>query len=372
MKTCSLPPRANARSNARKTVVRVLGIESSCDETAAAVVEPDGRVLANVIASQIDVHATYGGVVPELASRHHLRNLIPVLEQALEKVGGLNGIDAIAVTHGPGLVGALLVGVQAAKAMAWSRGLPLVGVSHLEGHLLSPFLYGENWGPPEGFDFPFIALLASGGHTSLYEVRAADQIELIGQTRDDAAGEAYDKVAKMLGLGYPGGPVIDKLAAHGDAGAVKLPKPLPKKTQIEFSFSGLKTAVWHHLRKSGPPQNDQAVADLCASFQHAAVDQLVRKSIAACELKKIPRLVITGGVAANRGLRQKAAEACTANGIEFALPSFATCTDNAAMIAYAGALRLARGERSDLSLPAFSRDPGFKRGKFPSAPPADR
>lgn len=344
--------------------MRVLGLESSCDETAAAVVRPDGTVLTNVIASQVDVHARYGGVVPELASRHHLRNLVPVLEQALEKVGGLTQVDAIAVTNGPGLVGALLVGVQAAKAIAWANNLPLIGVSHLEGHLLSPFLRGEDWGPPDGFDFPFIALLASGGHTSLYDVRSPENIELIGQTRDDAAGEAYDKVAKMLGLGYPGGPIIDRLAAKGDALAVSLPRPLPKKTQLEFSFSGLKTAVSHHISKHGLPKGDAELHDLCASFQHVAVDQLVRKSIAACQAREVPRLVITGGVAANRGLRASAAEACAKNGIEFALPSFATCTDNAAMIAYAGALRLARGERSDLSLPAFSRDPGFRRGKI--------
>ncbi len=356
---------------ANTSVVKVLGIESSCDETAAAVVTEDGEVLSNVIASQIDVHAMYGGVVPELASRHHLRNLIPVLSQALEPVGGLSSIDAIAVTHGPGLVGALLVGVQAAKAIAWSLDLPLIGVSHLEGHLLSPFLHGEGWGPPVGFDFPFIALLASGGHTSLYEVRAADQMELIGQTRDDAAGEAYDKVAKMLGLGYPGGPVIDKLATKGDPQAIKLPRPLPKKTQLEFSFSGLKTAVSHYLNRHGIPQQESAVADVCASFQHVAVDQLVRKSIAACKVRDIARLVITGGVAANRGLRAAAADACAQEGIDFALPSFATCTDNAAMIGYAGALRLARGERSNLSLPAFSRDPGFRRGKVPASEAQD-
>lgn len=345
--------------------MRVLGIESSCDETAAAVVGEDGQVLTNVIASQVDVHAEYGGVVPELASRHHLRNLIPVLEQSLRDVGGLDGIDGVAVTHGPGLVGALLVGVQAAKAICWSRKLPLIGVSHLEGHLLSPFLIGKDWGPPAGFSFPFVALLASGGHTSLYEVQSPERIELIGQTRDDAAGEAYDKVAKMLGLGYPGGPVIDKLAAQGHPLSVKLPRPLPQKSQLEFSFSGLKTAVSHHLNKHGIPQQEQALADLCASFQHVAVDQLVRKSLAACKARNISRLVITGGVAANRGLRSAVGEACQKEGIAFALPSLATCTDNAAMIAYAGALRLARGERSELSLPAFSRDPGFRRGKFP-------
>jgi N6-L-threonylcarbamoyladenine synthase len=342
--------------------MNVLGIESSCDETAAAVVTEDGRVLSDVVASQVALHHPYGGVVPELASRAHLRNVVPVIEQAVKVLPrGFDDIDAIAVTNGPGLVGALLVGVSAAKAIAWSRGLPLVGVNHLVGHLLAVYLRrGEE--PPVELPMPYVALLASGGHTALYRVDGPSSITQLGETRDDAAGEAFDKVAKLLGLGYPGGPIVDRLAAQGDARAVPLPRPMHGKHGLAFSFSGLKTAVAQHVHKHGIPREPQAQADLCASFQRAAVGSLVDKSLAACEREGVPRLVLGGGVAANRGLRAHAAERCAKAGVSLHVPPFASCTDNAAMIAYAGALRLAAGERDTLELSVFSRSPAFDSG----------
>jgi N6-L-threonylcarbamoyladenine synthase len=338
--------------------MNVLGIESSCDETAAAVVRDDGLVLSDVVASQIKVHAPYGGVVPELASRAHLTNIVPVVEQAVSALPrGFDDVDAIAVTNGPGLVGALLVGVQAAKAIAWSRGLPLVGVNHLVGHLLAVYLRRKPEEPPVDVPFPYIALLASGGHTALYQVDAPDAIDQLGETRDDAAGEAYDKVAKLLGLGYPGGPVVDRLAAQGNPDAVTLPLPMRNKKSLEFSFSGLKTAVAQHVHKNGVPADDAARADLCASFQRCVVTSLVQKSLEACRVRKVPRLVIGGGVAANKGLRAMGQTECDKRGVRFYVPPFASCTDNAAMIAYAGAQRLVRGERDTLELNVFSTSP---------------
>ena len=335
----------------------VLGIESSCDETAAALVRDDGLVLADVVASQIALHAPYGGVVPELASRAHMQNIAPVIEQALAAAAlDWRAVDGIAVTNGPGLIGALLVGVQAAKAIAFARGLPIVGVNHLIGHLLSAQLVraGDVVRTPE---LPFIALVASGGHTALYEVRGASDVEQLGQTRDDAAGEAFDKVAKLLALGYPGGPRIDALAAQGDARSVKLPRPLRRPGSLEFSFSGLKTAVAQHVRTHGRPTEPQQLADLCASFQHVVVELLVEKCLAACEQRSIGRLVITGGVACNRGLRARAQARCSERGIELFVPPPRACTDNAAMIAYAGACRLVGGADDGAALGVFSRSP---------------
>lgn len=335
----------------------VLGIESSCDETAAAVVRSDGRVMADVVSSQVALHAPFGGVVPELAARAHIENVVPVIEQAVARIpGGLKGIDAVAVTNGPGLVGALLIGVQAAKAIAFSRELPLVGVNHLVGHLLAVFLRRNDDDPP-GPEYPFIALLVSGGHTALYEVRSASDLEQLGQTRDDAAGEAFDKVAKVLGLGYPGGPKVDKLASQGDRTRVSLPRPLAGKKALEFSFSGLKTAVAQYVAANATKLDDAHMADICAAFQHNVVSALVDKALAACERRNVPRLVLTGGVAANRGLRALAAEACQARGVSLHVPPFASCTDNAAMIAYAGAQRLVLGENDGLGLGVFSRSP---------------
>jgi N6-L-threonylcarbamoyladenine synthase len=334
----------------------VLGIESSCDETAAAIVSADGRVLADVVSSQVALHAPYGGVVPELAARAHIVNVVPVLEEALAQIpGGLGAIQGVAVTQGPGLVGALLIGVQAAKAIALARGLPLIGVNHLVGHLLAVFLQRTAAEPVPAF--PFIALLVSGGHSALYEVRSPHDIEQLGQTRDDAAGEAFDKVAKLLGLGYPGGPRVDKLAATGDPKRVPLPRPLAGKKQLEFSFSGLKTAVAQYVAAAGDTLDEQHIADVCAAFQHNVVSVLVDKSLSACERRGVPRLVLTGGVAANRGLRERAKQVCAERGVDLFVPPFASCTDNAAMIAYAGAQRLLRGERDDLGLSVFSRSP---------------
>jgi N6-L-threonylcarbamoyladenine synthase len=295
--------------------------------------------------------------VPELASRAHLANVVPVIEQAVAALpGGFADVDAVAVTNGPGLVGALLVGLQAAKAIAWSRGLPLVGVNHLVGHLLAVFLRREEE-PPPALAFPYIALLASGGHTALYRVDSPADIEQLGETRDDAAGEAYDKVAKLLGLGYPGGPLVDRLAALGDPKAVPLPLPMRNKHGLEFSFSGLKTAVAQRVAKHGVPSSEREQADLCASFQYAVVTSLVTKSLAACQREGVTRLVLGGGVAANRGLRALAGQRCKEQGLELFVPPLSSCTDNAAMIAYAGAQRLLRGDRDGLELSVFSTSP---------------
>lgn len=344
---------------------RVLGIESSCDETAAAVVTSDGTVLSDIIASQIAIHAPYGGIVPEVASRAHLQSITSVVGRALEALPtGLAAIDAIAVTNGPGLAGALLVGVQFAKALAFSRGLPLVGVDHLVAHLLAVHLH-RGAADLAGPAYPYVALLASGGHTALYEVRSGTDLELLGQTRDDAAGEAFDKVAKLLGLGYPGGPRVDRLAQQGDPRAVVLPRPnVGGRDSLEFSFSGLKTAVAQHVGKHGQPKDERALADLCASFQAVIVETLIRKSLLACEARRIPRLVLSGGVAANYGLREHAAAVCAERGVALYVPPLASCTDNAAMIAYAGAQRLAIGERDDLTLTVYPRSPALRRGRI--------
>ena len=345
--------------------MRVLGIESSCDETAAALVTEKGQVLADVVASQVATHGPYGGIVPELASRAHMQAIIPVLQQTLAEVpGGLQGIDAIAVTQGPGLVGSLLVGVQVAKALAWSLDKPLVGVNHLDGHLFAIYLQRDGSEAASVPAMPYVGLLVSGGHTALYRVEAFDDIGLLGQTRDDAAGEAFDKAAKLLGLGYPGGPIIDKLAARGAAGTVPFPLPMASRKTLEFSFSGLKTALARRVQTHGVPQSEQGLADLCASFQQVIVETLVRKAVAACQREGIERLVITGGVAANRGLRARAREVCDESGIRLFVPPPVSCTDNAAMIAIAAAHRLAAGEGDDLSFAVYSRDPERRRGKF--------
>ncbi len=327
--------------------VAILGIETSCDETAAAVVTPDGKVLSDVVHSQVEVHARYGGVVPELASRDHLNNIQPVIETALSRANAkLADIAGIAVTSRPGLTGALLVGVQAAQGLAWATRLPIVGVDHLLGHLLAVFLEHPGSVAIDPPAFPYVGLLASGGHTALYRVSGTDpsEIEELGATRDDAAGEAYDKIAKLLGLGYPGGPVIDRLARDGDAKAIELTKPMPRRDSFEFSFSGLKTQVARWVETNGRPGDEQVLRDLCAAFQRRVVETLVEKSIRAARKHDISTIVLGGGVAANSELRERATAEGARKAIRVVIPPIASCTDNAAMIAYAGAQRLLRGE----------------------------
>lgn len=331
--------------------MRVLAVESSCDDTAAAVLA-DGVVLSSVVASQDDVHNRYGGVVPELASRAHMRNVVPVIEDALSRAQlTLAGIDAVAATYGPGLVGSLLVGLSTAKAIAFARRLPFVGVNHLEGHLLSVQVEGAET------PFPYVALLVSGGHTSLYHAEDWGRYRLLGGTRDDAAGEAFDKVAKTMGLGYPGGRVIDSLARKGDPKAIRFPrarlKPQRGDVRFDFSFSGLKTAVWQYVRDH-PIDSDAAAADVAASFQEAVVDVLLERTFAAAHSVQCARIVIAGGVAANSRLRARAQEAGTEFGMAISIPPLRYCTDNAAMIAVAAARRFERGESDPLSLNAVA------------------
>lgn len=334
--------------------MRVLGIETSCDETAAAVVTENGLVLSDVVRSQIAIHAPYGGIVPEIAARDHTRSIVPVLREALNRAHmELADIDGIAVTSRPGLAGALLVGLSTAKGLSFSLDAPLVGVDHLVGHLLAVFLQRAEQAT-EVPTYPYLALLASGGHTALYRVDgpALDAIQEIGATRDDAAGEAFDKVGKLLGLGYPGGPVVDKLAAMGDASRAldALPKTPANRTSLEFSFSGIKSSVARYVAAVNHPIEGQALQDLCAAFQSAVVETLVGKTIYAARSEGLERVVLAGGVAANRGLRARMAERCKHAKLRLFIPPFASCTDNAAMIAYAGAQRLVAGERDGMDL----------------------
>ena len=330
--------------------MRVLGIETSCDETAAAVLA-DGLLRSDVVESQDPIHARYGGVVPELASRRHLEVLLPVVARALDEAGvRLPELDGIAVTHGPGLVGSLLVGLSAAKAFAYAHGIPLVGVNHLEGHIFAGRLADPT------LDAGFLALVVSGGHTALYACERPLTYRLVGQTRDDAAGEAFDKVAKLLGLGYPGGPVVERTAREGDPKAIAFPLAQFQDGAPDFSFSGLKTAVSLYVRRHAP-LTPAGVADVCASFQATAVKMLVRKTIRAARRLAIRRILLTGGVAANRALREALEVECAERGYAWTAPPPRLCTDNAAMIAAAGTARLAAGERADLTLNAHATLP---------------
>jgi N6-L-threonylcarbamoyladenine synthase len=332
----------------------MLGIETSCDETAAAVIEDGRTIRSDVISSQVLVHAEYGGVVPEVASRQHLATVVKVVRQALRDASvDARALDGIAATSGPGLVGPLLVGVETAKAMAYAIGKPVVGVNHLRGHLAAVFLeHVQNPPPPP---FPHLALLVSGGHTTLIRVEAKTRTRLLGSTRDDAAGEAFDKVGKLLGLGYPGGVVIDRLAASGNPGALRFPRPMPGREELDFSFSGLKTAAATQIEKDGRPEG-AALEDFCASFQAAVVDVLVRKTRRALAREGLGHLVVCGGVAANRSLRNALARAAEDDGFALYIPTPKLCTDNAAMIALAGAWALENGESGGLDL---SVDPGL-------------
>ena len=330
----------------------ILGIESSCDETSAAVVR-DGGLLSNVTATQL-FHSRYGGVVPELASRAHQRRIIPVVTEAFEKAGvAKKELDGISAVYGPGLVGAILVGLSFGKAMALGLGIPFVGVDHMEAHIFSNLI--EDPKP----SFPFINLTVSGGHTQLVLVKGPFEYVVLGETRDDAAGEAFDKVAKMLGVGYPGGPLIDKYAARGNPSAVNFPRPYLAEGSLEFSFSGLKTSVLYHLRKIGykpvmpeAAAENQELADLCASFQSAVVDVLVDKAIRAAELHETDRIALAGGVSANSELRRRLQEVADRRKIRVFMPKLDYCTDNGAMVAMVGYAKLGCGHTSSLELAA--------------------
>ena len=336
----------------------ILGIETSCDETAAAIVDENRNVLANVIATQIPVHARYGGVVPELASRNHAEAILPVIEEALSVANAeLSNIDAIAVTQGPGLIGSLLVGLQTAKAIAYSKGIPLIGVDHVEAHITAPMLEP----PPSHADFvpveaPYVALVASGGHTALYDVASIGSYTILGHTVDDAAGEAFDKVAKLLGLPYPGGVSIQNTGKGGNPKRWEFPRAMMKKGNLNFSFSGLKTAVRNHVETEPESKDENNIGDLCASVQEAIVDALVIKTIAACREVERDVVVLAGGVAANVRLREKMHEACEAQGMRCVRTPMPYCTDNAAMIAGLGLQLLNRSpeQYSDLSLDAYA------------------
>lgn len=326
----------------------VLGIESSCDETALAVIDTLGGIRSSAVLSQVDVHAAFGGVVPEIASREHLKAINPLFRMVLGNAGvTLSDIGLIAVTKGPGLIGSLLVGLCTAKALAYFSGIPIVGVDHVKAHIFSVFLEKD-------VEFPFIALVVSGGHTILFKVDDFVRVETLGYTRDDAAGEAFDKVAKFLGLGYPGGEVIDRRSVLGDPGFIDFPRAMMREKNFDFSFSGLKTAVVTCVKKRGEKFMEKNRDNLCASFQEAVVDVLVEKSVFAALSKNVERIVIAGGVAANSRLRRKLKERANAAGVTLHVPPVKYCTDNALMIAFLGAKMYERGITSGLDLNAYA------------------
>ena len=327
--------------------ILILGIESSCDETAAAVVKNGREVLSNVISSQIELHKLYGGVVPEIASRKHIEKINQVIEEALEEAKvTLEDIDAIAVTYGPGLVGALLVGVAEAKAISYATGKPLVGVHHIEGHVSANYIENKELEPP------FLCLIVSGGHTHLVIVKDYGEYEIVGRTRDDAAGEAFDKVARAIGLGYPGGPKIDKLAKEGNKHAISFPRAKVAENEYDFSFSGVKSAVLNYINGCNMKGEEINRADVAASFQEAVVDVLVTHTVAAAKAYGFKNVAMAGGVASNSALREGMKNACEKNGLNFYYPSPIYCTDNAAMIGAAGYYEYIRGARAGLDLNA--------------------
>ncbi|MDO5346670.1 MAG: tRNA (adenosine(37)-N6)-threonylcarbamoyltransferase complex transferase subunit TsaD [Lachnospiraceae bacterium] len=335
--------------------IKILAIESSCDETAASVVKNGREVLSNIISSQIALHTLYGGVVPEIASRKHIEKINQVIEQALREAEvTLDDIDAIGVTYGPGLVGALLVGVAEAKAISYAKNIPLVGVHHIEGHISANYIENKDLEPP------FACLVVSGGHTHLVTVKDYGTYEILGRTRDDAAGEAFDKVARAIGLGYPGGPKIDRVAKEGNPDAIAFPRARIAEAEYDFSFSGLKSAVLNYINGCKMKGEEISVPDVAASFQKAVTDVLVEHSMHAVEEFGIKKLAIAGGVASNSALRAAMQEACEKRGVAFYHPSPVLCTDNAAMIGAAAYYEFIRGTRSDLSLNAV---PNLKLGE---------
>ena len=330
--------------------MNVLGIETSCDETGVAIYNPERGLLAHALYSQVDMHAVYGGVVPELASRDHVRRLLPLLEQVIAEAGLRRAdLDGVAYTRGPGLVGALLVGAAVARSLSWALDIPALGIHHMEAHLLAPMLEAD---PP---DFPFVALLVSGGHTMLVQVAGIGRYRLLGESVDDAAGEAFDKTAKLLELPYPGGPALEKLARSGDPDRFRFPRPMTDRPGLDFSFSGLKT----HTRNTVLAHRDQpeARADIARAFQDAVVDTLAIKCRRALRETGAQRLVVSGGVGANSALRTRLAEVAAAEGASVHYPRMELCTDNGAMVAYAGWVRLAAGERGDLAFDVTARWP---------------
>lgn len=328
--------------------MNILGIETSCDETSAAVVRDGREILSDVVASQVDLHAKFGGIVPEIASRKHVELINPVIKEALDTAGiGFDGVDAVAVANRPGLLGALLVGVSAAKSLVSVLEIPLIGIHHLEGHIYANFLVNPDFG------FPFICLVVSGGHTDLVFVRDHGDYELLGRTRDDAAGEAFDKSARVLGLGYPGGPIIDKLAQEGNPQAVHFTRAKLDDT-LDFSFSGIKTAVMRFFKEKG---GEFSIKDIAASFQAAVVDMLVNTTMTAVERTGVRRVALAGGVAANSGLKKRMHEEAEKQGLELSYPPPRLCTDNAAMIACAGYYHLLRGDADGLDLDTIASQP---------------